>query len=90
MDLTHALLTVVLVLAGLVLLAILLLVAIGIKAAFEVFALARAIRTEVSTIGTTIGKAGEMIAGRLGAAAGLLDFLKPAKPARKAIRKTKE
>lgn len=79
MDITHVLLTILLVLLAVIGVGLVIALALAISTILEIFALARTVRKEVAGVGNVLRSIGEGIGDKLGGAFGLIDFLKPAK-----------
>jgi hypothetical protein len=83
-DITHVLLTIILVLTVVVGVGLVVLLTLLITTLLEFFALIKSVNKEISSITSALRMVGEGIAGRVGSAFGLLDFFK-AKPAKKTV-----
>lgn len=70
-DITHILLTIILILTVLVGLALLVVLALAIKTVFELFALARTVRKEVSAVSSALRMAGDGIGSKIGSVIGI-------------------
>lgn len=84
-EVIGVLVTIVLILAAVVGLGLVIALAVMIKFVLEVFAIARLVRTEVSTVAATLRVVGEKVSGSASSALGILGVLRGAK--KKATKK---
>ncbi len=78
-DVIGVLVTIVLILAALVGLGLVIALAVLIKMVLELFAIARIVRTEVSTVASTLRVVGEKVSGSASSALGILGVLRGTK-----------